>query len=271
VFSLKTDETELVVSPEIGGSISAFRAAGRDVLRPTPPGAFHPLQTSSFPLVPWVNRVAGGRFTFDGTTVSLPAPIEGERHALHGHGWVAAWTPVEIEPEFAALTYRHRPSRWPWGYEARQTFSLEPGRLTITLAVANLTDSAMPLSLGFHPYFESPARLSATVDGVWHTGEDLIPDRWDEAEPFRAHDVDMLSLDNTFTGWDRRAVIDGEAGRIAIASDVGYLHIFAPKGRSFFCLEPVSAAPDAFNHPERGMQILPPGAETVTEMKVSLG
>ncbi len=271
MFSLEADETDLVISPEIGGSILAFRVRGQDVLRPTPPGAFHPLQTSSFPLVPWVNRIADGRFDFAGSTISLPAPVEGERHALHGHGWLAAWTPVEVEPASAVLSYRHRPSRWPWDYEATQTFSLEPGRLTITLTVVNLSDSGMPASLGFHPYFESPARVSANVDGLWRGEGGLIPDRWDEAEPFRARDVDMLSLDNSFTGWDRRAVIDGKAGRIAIASDVDYLHVFAPRGRNFFCLEPVSAAPDAFNHPERGMRVIEPETEWTIELRVSFG
>jgi aldose 1-epimerase len=106
---------------------------------------------------------------------------------------------------------------------------------------------------------------------MWHAGADLIPDRWDDVEPFRAADVDGLALDNTFTGWDRRVVVDGRAGRILIASDLDFLHVYAPKGRSYFCAEPVSAAPDAFNHPDRGMKLLAPGEELRAEMRVALG
>lgn len=271
MITLESGDTELVVSPQIGGSIISFRVGGADVLRPTPPGAFHPLQTACFPMVPWVNRIAAGRFTHQGRSVRLPAPIEGELHALHGHGWLAPWTETEVDDDFAVLACRHVPGHWPWAYEARQTFALEPGRVSLSLSVTNLTDDPMPAGLGFHPYFESPARLSATVDGMWHTDADLIPDRWDATEPFRAHDVDGLSVDNTFTGWDRRAIVEARAGRILVTSDLDYLHIYAPRGRGFFCLEPASAVPDALNHPERGLRLLGPGEDLEAELRISLG
>lgn len=270
MFALKSGDSVLTVSPELGGSIMSFRVEGVDVLRPTPPGAFHPIQAANFPLVPWVNRIAGGRFFFDDSLITVPPPVEGEPHARHGHGWLAAWTVEDIDDSQASIQYQHIPAAWPWEYQARQRFTLEHGRLHVDLEVTNLADSTMPAGVGFHPYFERPARLSATVDGMWHTGPDLLPDRWDDVDPFRAVDVDGLSMDNTFTGWDRRAVVEGPAGRLLLSSDLPLLHVYAPRGSHFFCLEPVNGAPDAFNHADRGMAVLAPGESLTATMRIAL-
>jgi aldose 1-epimerase len=66
----------------------------------------------------------------------------------------------------------------------------------------------------------------------------------------RGADLDSLALDHTFTGWNRRAeVLWSDGRRLAIEADPPFelLAIFAPPGRDYFCLEPVSNAPDWIN------------------------
>ena len=66
----------LGIRPEIGGSISHFRQGAADILRPAPPDSRQPLDMACFPLVPFANRIAGGRFRFENHDVALPVRVE---------------------------------------------------------------------------------------------------------------------------------------------------------------------------------------------------
>ena len=46
------------------------------------------LDAASFPLVPYVNRIRGGRFTFRGREVRLAPNMAGDPSPLHGQGWL---------------------------------------------------------------------------------------------------------------------------------------------------------------------------------------
>ena len=64
---LHHDATRLTLDPRRGGAIRDFKWRGQDVLRPTPAQAGDdPFDTACFPMVPFVNRVAHGRFNFGG-------------------------------------------------------------------------------------------------------------------------------------------------------------------------------------------------------------
>lgn len=64
-----------------GGPVPVFRT-GRldDALR-------EPNALACYPLVPWSNRIGGGRFAFDGRVVEVPRTRDDEPYPLHGHGW----------------------------------------------------------------------------------------------------------------------------------------------------------------------------------------
>ena len=68
---LAASDWTTVLRPELGGSVASLTWKGRDVLRPTPAEATDPLQTACFPLVPYANRIAGGRFAFGGREAVL--------------------------------------------------------------------------------------------------------------------------------------------------------------------------------------------------------
>ncbi len=266
---LQASTTSAVVSPHHGGSILSFSVAGTQVLRAGADSP-DPRTLASFPLVPYCNRVADGVLHWEGDTIEMGPSIPDEPHALHGHGWLGRWQTEEQGSNWVRLGYTHPAGSWPWRYRAEQTVTVEPGRLTVTLGLVNLATKSMPAGIGFHPYFSRPARITATLDGLWR-GEDTLPDRWEEHPGFRAQDVDAIAFDNTFTGWDGRAVVESPEGRIEISSNLAMLHVYVPPGRGMFCLEPVTAAPDALNHPERGAVALAPGETLSGEMTVTLG
>lgn len=261
--------TSAEVSPDHGGSIIGFEVGGRAILRRGIAGT-HPLLYSSFPLVPYCNRIRSGSFRFEDQAVELRPNFDQDPHPLHGDGWLERWDVVAVQDDVIELSLTRPAGEWPWRYRAHQRISVEAGRLSVTLTVENLSERAMPVGLGFHPYFERPARLTATVDGWW-TGDGGLPDRWEERDSLRATDIDRLQVDNTFTGWDGKAIIETPTDRIMLASDLPMLHLYSPKGGNFFCAEPVSSAPDAPNHPERGLSVLQPGTSRSSTMTIATG
>lgn len=257
-----------VVSPEHGGSLLRFDVDGRPALRAAS-GSVDPRRLASFPLVPYCNRIAGGRFQHGGTQVELSPNIEGEPHPLHGHGWLERWHVEGADGSHAELSLTYPAGSWPWRYQATQRFGVEEARLDISLELTNLSDRPMPAGIGLHPYFERPARISANLDGRW-TGPDAIPTRWEEHTGFRSLDSDSIVTDHTYTGWDGKAVIDAGGRRIVLSADTKLLHVFIPPGMGFLCLEPVTAAPDALNHPDRGLIELAPAASISIGMSISV-
>lgn len=268
MISLNHGPATAAISPADGGSVLSFGVGGRSILRPGFPGA-DPRALASFPLVPFCNRVSDARFAFGNRNVELFA-VDGEPHALHGDGWTTRWDVAESTESSAILTLTRPAGIWPWRYRAWQNFTLGDNRLTIELGVTNLSDEPMPAGLGIHPYFERPAKLTATVDGVWN-GPSIIPDRWEEHRGFRSTEIDSMVCDNTYTGWDGRALIELPGARVTLISNLPLLHIYAPKGGGFFCAEPVSGAPDALNRPERGVVVVEPDQSFISTTSLVVG
>src|ERR1700751_4618788 len=108
---LSAGELRLQLSPSIGGSISAFEwrrgDSARPILRGCNSSPENVLDASSFPLVPYVNRIRGGRFHFCGEEVRLEPNMPGDPSPLHGQGWLNAWEVEESRPADAVLSFHH--------------------------------------------------------------------------------------------------------------------------------------------------------------------
>lgn len=82
IVTLAAGSLRLSLSPLIGGAISAFeRVEGgtpSPILRKCHTLLEKVLDAASFPLVPYVNRVRGGRFTFRGREVRLAPNMAGD-------------------------------------------------------------------------------------------------------------------------------------------------------------------------------------------------
>src|SRR5579885_2221445 len=82
------DRCELV--PSIGGSIAEWSVTGQSMMRRASGFSIHtndPFGMASFPLVPYSNRIGGGRFEWDGKARSLARNFPPEPHSIHGVGF----------------------------------------------------------------------------------------------------------------------------------------------------------------------------------------
>ena len=281
VITLSAGGCGLQLVPEAGGMVTRYwlerGTRTWEWLRPASDLALSRrdgYESSAFPLVPYSNRIRHGRFRFDGRDVVLPRNRPPERHSIHGQGWQGTWTAPEVSVNAALLEFRHAAGAWPWAYRATQRFALSPTRLTVELALLNESEAPMPAGLGWHPYFlRTPGTtLTAPVERIWLTDAEMMPTQLGQspvgASLIRGVAIDSVPLDNCFTGWSRRAVIDWpELGaRLVMTAEppLDFLTVFTPPDLPFFCVEPVSHATDAVNltapASEIGQLSLAPGA-----------
>ena len=286
LVELRAGTAILAVSPVAGGSITRYASQldGRtfEWLRPALAGAVRDRSagsTSSFPLVPFSNRIRNAAFRFRGRVIQLPQNFEPEPHAIHGHGWRAPWEVTARSDAGLTLVYRHPADAWPWSYRAEQAFSLTPEALAVRFAVTNDAPEPMPVGFGLHPYFvRTPqVRVRAAVGRMWRADADAMPTELVAPPPELVSGGTGLSpdatvLDNNFVGFEGRAVVEWPewGARLSITADPIYacLVVYTPAGRDFFCVEPATNCIDGFNladdgRTDTGMIVLEPGDTAV--------
>jgi aldose 1-epimerase len=267
VLVLEHETMRLVFAPHEGGAIRELKWRGRDLLRPTPPGAgADPFATACFPMVPFANRVAHGRFTFRGRTVELERNWREDPHPLHGQGWRAPWSVMAVSPSSVTVGFDGGADEWPWRYACEQRFRLLESGLEIELSIENLSVTPMPVMLGLHPYFpDAPrAQIIAHLPRVWLTDNAALPVLEAQTPPAWSFDagrhVGAVPLDHCFAEWNGSASLHWPDLTLNVrATSCSFLHIYAPSGRDFFCLEPLSAPVGALGREAEGATVVTPG------------
>lgn len=275
---LRAGKLRLDVRPGLGGSIAGLHwvdgASERPVMRPSPEPLDAVLEAANFPLVPFVNRIRGGGFSFRGREVRLPLNMAGEPSPIHGQGWQNPWDVVSADDRSAVLSYRHEAGDWPWSYEATQHFALDERRLSLRLTCRNTSGEPMPCGLGEHPYFPcgQQTRIDTQVAVAWTIDAEVLPVGKVPAEgryDLRDRLVCGQDLDNGFGGWGGKAVLSDPDWpyRVTVSSaDAKFFQLYSPASGGFCVVEPVSHANAALNAPEAewpelGMRVLGPGEE----------
>jgi aldose 1-epimerase len=249
MIALGRNGVSCTLDPELGGALSSLSVNGINLLRPAPSKPRDILETACFPLVPFSNRIEGGRMVFEGQEIVLPPDPAALPHAHHGHGWRRPWRLVHKGDISAVLELRHDPDAWPWAYLATQQITLVDGGAEVELSVQNLSDQPMPAGLGLHPYFlrregdvirvEASRIVMNSPDGI-PVGEDLFV-------PGEKRLADLEGLDNLLldASGGVRLRLSGVDHVLTAQGAVGF-HVYVPEGEGFFCVEPVTHLPNAF-------------------------
>lgn len=270
----------------VGATLAALTRDGRHVVLPlaedTVPHAY-----TGKTLMPWPNRITGGRYSFEGTEYQVPVSEPETAMALHGLVCWDEWDVAESAQDRVVL--RHRLMGQP-GYpfplelEAVYTLDADTG-LSVELAARNAGTSAAPYGVSTHPYLtadlapvdrcvlEVPAaRVLGTVD---QPGRPLdlseLQDVAGSPLEFTAEQpVGTRTADHAYAGlpdgeWQVR-LTDPETGHGSVLSADGksapWLQIYSGEqmGRLGVAAEPMTCPPDAFNSGE-GLIVLTPGEE----------
>jgi aldose 1-epimerase len=243
-------------------------------------------------LAPWANRLSGDKYWINGKEYAIDAETKNIRrdafgHPIHGLVLFAPWTVLEVK---ASATEAHvtsqldvgdRPDwlkQFPFPHRLTLTHSLSDGRLSVKLRVENRADQPLPLSMGFHPYFQVPGgdreacRITMPVQNRLRLNSEMLPTG--EMEAWDANAATALaghSFDDGFTNLVRAR--DGDAVFHAEGKgeflDVGFgarfrvAVLYAPPGKPFLCFEPMTGITNAFNLAHEGkyaeLQSVAPG------------
>ncbi|WP_118182212.1 aldose 1-epimerase [Paraburkholderia phosphatilytica] len=285
--TLANAHLRLDLAPALGGGITRFDWRGehgpvpifrrcRNVSLDTDPN-----ELACYPLLPYSNRIGGGRFEFRGRSIAVPLNRPAEPLPLHGDGWLARWKVDEAEKESVRLTLDHRDGK-PYAFRATQRYTIDDATLTVALDIENTGRDALPFGLGLHPFLvrDADTRLSAAAGGLWLSGDDWLPTRHVSAPPAWqfgvAYPLPDAMVNHAFTGWSGQAAVVWPKRRLSltIASSADHYILYTPPQQDFFCFEPVDHPINALNleggGAEHGMTVLARGERLSREFRFTV-
>lgn len=254
------------LSPEEGAAFAALEHEARPILAPlagrdpnsTPAGAFW--------MLPWTNRIDGGRFPWAGATHVFPLTHPQEGNALHGLSRLAPWQVEEQGAAVAVLTQSL--ARGPFHYHARLRVALGPEGLRLAMTVRNAGTAPCPMGFGWHPWFARPpgCTLRFAARATFLRDARKLPVAAQDSAGLEGGELGWLGTDAHFAGWDGLAELRRPDVALTLRASGDWAHnlqFYAPADHPVLCLEPVSHVPDVINRPflapHGAMRVLAPG------------
>ncbi len=284
-IELRADGASAVVT-EVGASVRVLRLAGRDVLDGVGPGEPE-FGGQGQALVPWPNRLRGGRYRFAGRDLRLPLTEPEHGNAIHGLARFLAWEVAEVALDRARLCLFLPPQPgYPFALEVEVEHVLDGNGLTVRTTGRNIGGAELPFGAGFHPYVTvGTPRIDDTVLQV-QAGTRLVTDEsgiptgerapvagtaYDFAtpRPIGATQLDSALGDLARDGRGRATVRlrapDGAGVDLWLDEHHRYVMLFtgdtlaqSERRRRSLAVEPMTCAPDAFRSGD-GLWTLAPG------------
>jgi aldose 1-epimerase len=246
-------------------------------------------------LAPFANRLDQDAFYANGKKYTLNPELgnvrrDGNKKPIHGFlAFSDLWEVREVRADGTSASVTSRLEYWkhpdlmaqfPFAHTIEMTYRLRDGALECETVLRNHSTEAMPVAVGYHPYF----RLHDAPRDEWRVhlaARDhlvlsplLIPTG--ERRPLSMADPVTLAggqLDDVFGGLVRdedgraRFWVQGRQQRLTVEYGPKYTIavVYAPKGRDFICFEPMAAVTNAFNLAQAGiykeLQSVAPGGE----------
>lgn len=266
---------------EVGAGLQRYAVDGVDVTCAYPDDMLPPKGCGTT-LVPWPNRIRGGRYTFDGDTYQLALTEPSANNAIHGLGRWARWTKVRHDPAQVTLRLDIVPQNgYPFEVRVDTTYSVHPEQgLAVTIRARNLGRRRVPFGAGSHPYLSTRGHKLADTTVQLPAREILVVD--DKQVPVGARSVAKTELDlrrgrrlrnlrfdDGFTGLviqDGRGTAElrtkSGGARLWFQETYRFLQVFTvdelTPNQPGVAIEPMTCAPDAFNS-GAGLIVLEPG------------
>jgi len=275
---------------EVGGGIRRYEVGDRSVRDP------YPIDTMcdgahGAPLIPWPNRLADGRYRFDGVQYQL-ALTEPEKHnAIHGLLRWRAWQVMRTSAAAVTMGVRlHAMPGYPFLLDVEVDYTLGPDGLTVTTTATNAGVRPCPYGAGQHPYLspgvdlidectlqlEAGARIVTDDDRQLPTGVEAVDQTTYDFRESRL--LGPTTLDFAFTdlardangrAWARLGGTDGRQAELWVDESYPIIELYtgdtlAPeRRRKGLGTEPMTCPPNAFASGD-GLTRLEPGQSVST-------
>lgn len=297
----RTADIEVSTLPSVGNIAFDMQVAGHHVLRfpykSTAEFKASPTMTALPFMGPWANRLDEPAFYANGRRYAFDLSLGNVRTPIPIHGFLTttdAWRVVDVRAgdDGASVTSRLEFSRqaawmkqWPFAHTIEMTYRLADGALEVATTITNLGTDPMPVSIGFHPYFQlsdSPRddwTLEIGARTRWVLDANKIPtgatEPIDALLPGGRAQLRDYNLDEVFSDLVRDASgratmsVRGRAQQLDVVLGPRYRAVVAwapnPRGtgrggqgpsppaeRNFVCIEPMVAISNALNMAARG-------------------
>ena len=243
--------------------------------------------TAGIPLLhPWANRLAGLEYRAAGRDVRLDgaSPIlhfDSKGLPIHGVPWsklpweVTASRVDTIEARLA-WTGPELLAVFPFPHALELRVALARGSLSLETTLFAGPGAAVPVAFGFHPYFALPGsrpqwRLRLPAMRRLQLDANGIPTGREEAAPAMDAPLADGSWDDGFALEGETASLGITGGGLAISVDFlegfGYAQVYAPPGKPFVALEPMTAPTSALTT-GRGLRTVAPGDRYRTAFRI---
>ena len=280
-------QTEVSIVPSIGSQAYEMKVRGKNIFwapfstlgewKAKPSMAANPF------LAPWANRLDQDAFYANGKKYLLNGELKNFRrdqnkNPIHGLlVYSSAWEVAGLKADRNGASVTSRLEFWrypdlmaqfPFAHTIEMTYRLREGELEVETVITNHSKEPMPVSIGYHPYFQvadAPrdqwkVHVAAREQVV--LSPQLIPTG--ERKPVTLADpvsLEGAQLDDVFTNLVRDASgraefwVQGASQKISVIYGPKYqvAVVYAPKGRNFICFEPMAAITNALNLAQAGL------------------
>ncbi|MDD4980957.1 MAG: ATP-binding protein, partial [Candidatus Omnitrophica bacterium] len=275
------------VVPDRGATITSFNVNGREILH-----CPDITKSGGIPVMwPYANRIRDSKFAFQGKLIDLRnvagTKDDGKGNVYHGMVRYEKWF-VEIAgfdengafirlsldtKDYPAIEKHFGKSK------ITLTYTLKANQLTLQTEIINRDVKDIIMSLGFHPWFNTPNKANWQIElpanSYWPSVNQLPAGRpliaaGTEFDLKELQPVEERTFDDAFTGLDfienhAATYLINPEGNIVIevSQDQAYQHVilYIPHDKDAICIEPQTSSTDAFN--------LYPGIEEATPVIVS--
>ncbi len=226
-------------------------------------------------LAPWPNRLADGRYEFNGVRAQAPLDEPERRNAIHGLVRWMPWTLQTRHQNQLSLRLQLHPSPgYPFSLLLELEYHLGRDGLSVTTIAQSVDESPVPFGLGFHPYLSAgtetidgailrlPAHDTLELDDRGLPTGSLSPVEGTERDFTTSRFVGPAVLDTAYTTLERdadgmaRATLDAPGGATGATLwvDGGFPYLMAYTGdtlgelhrrRRAIALEPMTCPPNA--------------------------
>ncbi|MFD8491768.1 aldose 1-epimerase family protein [Amycolatopsis sp. NPDC059657] len=153
-YRITSGKQSLTVA-EIGAELRSWTVDGRAILAGHPDNSMGDSHMGKI-LLPWSDRIAGGKYKFEGVDYETPITEHWSGCAIHGLMYFAPWSLVKQESNRLVLGSVLYPQYgYPFLLKFQTEYVLAKSGLRVTLTATNAGDKPAPFGSGYHPYFKA--------------------------------------------------------------------------------------------------------------------
>lgn len=245
----------------VGAGLASLTHRGRHIVIPHPPEEM-PLAHLGKVLIPWPNRIANGRYRFNGEMFSPAVNDSVGNAAIHGLLAWQNWQIVEQSDIQVTLSAFLPPTYgYPFMLAAEMTYRLDDvSGLSACILSENIGDVTAPYGAGVHPYLTcnlqrvDECELELPTNTIFSVAE-LTQGVDPHLDFLTRRSIGTTQIDHTFrlpehdAPWTVRLTHSPSAMSVWLRASQPWVQIYTGEklARKGLATEPMSCPPDAFN------------------------